>query len=283
MSVLALLTLVGCKHLDPAPEDAAGAADWLYANFDGAEPAAIADAVAKMHDDLDAGAMTEAIETTMDPLSVEAVAAVGRTAVESLSEADQAEVTDAQLDSGELARLSDQQGMLIVTVIGCPRDEVEALLAATNQDEIHGGYDAYDRRWDGDGADYFARTADRLTWTTDYTVSVVGSTYHATIEGGLRYVPATSGDDTFRFGDVVLGRAVLPEPGVFDTGEGYFRQDYQLDVLWERAPGETVHAFGVWRDLLVAGFHSSNPGFISLVSDRSVEADQEIEDLCAAD
>jgi hypothetical protein len=282
MYLFALLALVGCKHLDPAPADADGAVGWLYENYAVAEPAAIADAVGKIADDLDTDGMSDAIETTISTLSADGVASVGRSAVEALPEDEQDDVTDEQLDAGELVRLSDQQGMLIVSVIGCGRDDVETLLAATNQDELHGGYDAYDREWDGDGDAYFARETDTLAWTTDYTVTPVpGSTYHATIEGGLRYV-ASDGGDAFPFGDVVLGRAVLPEPGVFDAGEGYFRQDYQLDVLWERAPGETVHLFGVWRDLLVAGFHSSNEGFIGLVSDRSVQADEEIEALCAA-
>ena len=273
-----VVALLGCKHLDPVPEDADGAMAWVYENYATAEPADLADAVDKLHDALAAGSMTDALETTMTPLPATGVAAVGRTAAESLP--DPSTVTDADLDAGTYVRLADQQGMLIASVIHCPRDAVESILAATNQDEMHGGYDAYDREWDGDGAAYFAGDVYTLTWTTEYTVSVVGSTYHATFDGGLRHV-SSDGSDTFRFGDVVLGRAVLPEPGVFDKGDGYFRQDYQLDALWERSPGETVHLFGVWRDLLVAGFHSSNAAFISLVSDRSVKADQEIEAICS--
>jgi hypothetical protein len=273
-----LSSLLACAKKEATPEEADRGAGWLYQHYADGAPADLADAIATIHDDIDAGTMTDALETTLTNLEPDAVAAVGRTAVESLPDDEQADVTEDDLDAGTYVRLADQQGMFIVSVIDCDLVDVETILAATNQDEMHGGYDAYERTWTSDGDAYFAGETDTLTWTTDYTVSVIGSTYHATIQGGLRHL---SDDGSFRFGDVVLGRAVLPEPGVFDAGDGYFRQDYQLDMLWERAPGETIHAFALWRDLLVAGFHSSDPAFISLVSDRSVDADQEIEDLCS--
>lgn len=276
-----LAALLACAPLDPASAQVDGSAAWLYEHAADAEPAQLAEAVTLIADDIGAATMEEPLQTTMTSLSAEAVAAVGRTAVESLPEDEQAAITDADLDAGTYVRLADQQGMMVVTVIPCALDDVEALIASTEQDEIHGGYEAYERRWDGDGEAYFAGEADTLTWTTDYTVEPLpGSVYSATIEGGLRRA-RSDGGEAFPLGDVVIGRAVLPEPGVFEDGNGYFRQDYQLDALWERAPGETVHLFGVWRDLLVAGFHSSDEGFIGLVSDRSVEADEEIAALCA--
>lgn len=271
MRLISLLALAACKKAEPAPEDAEAAAKWLYEHYDDGESAAIGAAITVLHDDLDVGAMTDALQTTMTPLSADAVAAVGR-------DAGDVDADDPRVASGELVRLEDQQGLLIGSVIGCTLEDVEALLAAADQDEIHGGYDAYARDREGSGDAYFARETDRLEWTTDYTITPIpGSTYHATIHGGLRFVA----DPEFAYGDIVLGRASLPDPGVFESGSGYFRQDYQLDMLWERAPGETVHLFGLWRDLEVAGFHSSDAGFISLVSDRSVEADEEIAELCA--
>lgn len=277
-----LAALFACAPLDPASEQVDGSAAWLYEHAATAEPASLAAAVTLIAEDVGADSLAEPLQTTMTALSAEAVAAVGRTAVEGLPPEEQVNVSEADLDAGTYVRLADQQGMMIATVIPCGLDEVEALIASPDQDEIHGGYDAYERRWDDDGDAYFSGEADTLSWTTDYTVSVVGSTYSATIEGGLRRA-RSDGSEGFPFGDVVIGRAVLPEPGAFESGDGYFRQDYQLDALWERAPGETVHLFGVWRDLLVAGFHSSDEAFIGLVSDRSVEADEEIAALCAAE
>jgi hypothetical protein len=279
--MMLLIALTACKHVEPAPADTEGAAKWLYANYDEGDAAGIADAVDKISDDLDAGSISDAIETTMTPLSADAVATVDRVAVESLDEDAQADVTDDQLDSGEFVRLADQQGMLIVTVIHCSLADVEELLAMPDQNTLHGGYDAYERTWDADGDSYFAGETDRFTWSTDYTISTLGATYEANIHGGLRHVAAED-DDAFRFGDMVLGRAVLPEPATFTAGGDYFRQDYQLDLIWERAQGETVHLFGVWRDMELSGIKSSNGAYISVVSDRSVESDGEIEDACSA-
>ncbi len=276
LPICLILTVTACRKLDPVPEDADGAAAWLYRHQGDGEDADVAEALRNLRDALDLDAQEEPVEALLAALDADAVGAVGRVAVESLPEEEQAAIDDAALDAGTYVRLADQQGMIIASVIPCAVEDVVGIHVRLDQDEIHGGYDAYDRAYLTDADAFFAGDLDALAWRTDYTVSVIGSTYDATILGDLRWVDI----DGARMG---YGRAHLPEPGTFESGGGYFRQDYHLDLFYERAPGETVHVFGVWRDLKVAGFHSSNPAFIATVSSRFVESDEEIAALCAAE
>jgi hypothetical protein len=270
-----LLTASACRRLDDVPEDADGAAAWLYQHQHDGEPDDVGEALRNLRDALGLDALTEPLEGLILPLSSDAVAAVGRQAVESLPEADQALVTDQQIEDGTFVRLAEQQGMLIASTIPCSVEDTVAVHVRLDQDEIHGGYVSYERAYVTDAAAFSRGDRPDIAWSTDYVVNVVGSTYGANIQGQLRWVELPEG------GRLGFGRAHLPEPGVFTRGQGYFRQDYHLDLFYEVAPGQTVHVFGVWRDLKVAGFHSSNAAFIATTSKRFVESDAEIAEICA--
>lgn len=273
---LALLVATGaCRKLDQVPEDADGAAAWLYQHQPDGEADEVAEAITYLVDGLELDALEGSLEGLVAQLPAAAVSAVGRTAVESLPADEQAAVTDSQIEEGTYVRLAEHQGMVIASVIPCSVQDVVNTHVRRDQDEIHGGYDAYDRQWTTDGDAFTAGQADDLAWSTDYTVSVLGNTYDANIQGQIRWVDL---DDGTRVG---LGRAYLPAPGTFTKGGGYFRQDYHLDLFFERAPGETIHLFGVWRDLRVAGIHSSNAAFIATTSKRFAEADETIAARCS--
>src|SRR5690606_21513438 len=113
----------------------------------------------------------------------DAVAAVGRAAVESLPADEQDQVTEDDLDAGTWVVLSDQQGMLVASVVPCAVEDVVDVFVRTDQDVIHGGYDAYDRRYTSPVEDFDLDTP--LSWETHYTVSMLGSTYDARILGQL--------------------------------------------------------------------------------------------------
>jgi len=273
---LVALCALGCRKLDPVPADADGAAAWLYEHQEDGTPEEIDLATGNLVDALDLDALEEPFEGLLVPLDADAVAAVGREAVEALPEDEQADVDDDDLDAGTYVRLADQQGMITATVIPCDVEATAAVFVRVDQDVIHGGYDAYDRTWQTDGDAYLDGSADDLSWRTEYTVSVLGSTYDATILGQIRRVEPEEADA------VVVARAVLPEPGTFSRGGQYFRQDYHLDLFLPHGDGETLHVFAVWRDMNIGGIHSSNAAYISTVSARFVDSDEEIGALCSA-
>ena len=50
------------------------------------------------------------------------------------------------------------------------------------------------------------------------------------------------------YGPVIVSRGVLDEPAYFnDSDERGLFQDYQMEVYFERAPGETVPFYTIWE------------------------------------
>ena len=149
-SSIVWISATGCRQLDPLPEDADGAAAWLYRYQDSDADGEIADAMQQLSDALGLHEMEEATEGLLLPLDADAVATVGRTAVEALPEADQAGVTEEDLDAGTYVQLADQQGMVVASIIPCALQDTVEVFVRTDQDEIHGGYEAYDRQYTAD-------------------------------------------------------------------------------------------------------------------------------------
>jgi len=257
---LVCASLTSCS-VAPAPAGFEESSRWLFANGQESPVELVADAVLKVDAEigelvLERGELKAAVETK---LTLEDIAPVN------LPDNDP----------------SKAHGMVYVSKIGCTLDAFEAVQVATNQDEIHGGYDAYARVYDSDSAAYFARTTPFLTWNTDYTltVPVFGYQYKAAIRGGVRRL--TPGGE-FPFGSVVVGRAWLKRPAEYLTGadDSAFNQDYQLDLFYERAPGVTIHAFVVWRDMHYGDTGSDSDVFQTLVLNGSADADDRIEARC---
>ncbi len=260
----------GCRRLDPIPEDADGAAAWLYRYQDADAPQEIIDAIDVVVDAMAVPPDEGFVEGLLIPLDAETVEVVGQVAVGTLPEEEQGGVTDEDLDAGTYVVLADQQGMVVASIIPCSVQDVVEVFVRTDQDVIHGGYDEYERFYtsEADALD----VGGMLSWQTNYTVTVIGATYDATIEGQLRWIDE---DNTY-----AVARAHLPEPGVFSSGGRYFRQDYQLDLFAPTDDGQTVHVFAVWRDMNLLGFHSSNAAYIATVSDAFREGDEEIGEVC---
>lgn len=278
-AVVALSLLVvasACRRLDDIPEDVDGAAAWLYEHQSDGLPEAVFEALSNLRDGLPLEGLDGSHQGLLASLGPSAVAAVGRQAVEGLPEPEQLAITEEQIEDGTFVRLEDHQGMLIASVIPCTVEDVVGIHIRLDQDEIHGGYDEYERRYVTDFGAFERGERPDLAWSTDYqvTVSLLRSTYHANIQGGIRWVDLPDGA---RLG---LGRAHLPEPGVFTRGTGYFRQDYHLDLFFEVEPGKTAHVFSVWRDLRMGSTHSSNVAFIATTSSRFAQADETIAELC---
>lgn len=256
--VVSMLLACGCG-VDPAPAGIENVAKWTWVNYDAADDEAIADAIVKLHAETKNVPADEPVKGSLDVrLSAEDLAPVGLDGVNDPSKA---------------------RGLLAVTIIECPLAKLEPLVYALNQDEQHpDSYDAYKRTHTSDLATYQSREADTLTWTTELTatVSAIGSTtYSETLSGGVRWVPDTP------HGPVLLSRTWLTQPATFEEeGDDYFRQDYQIEIFYERAPGETVHVFGVWREMRMLGFDMDDDVLHSTQLGGFIDWDEQVEELC---
>ncbi|MFT6820292.1 MAG: hypothetical protein ACJATT_004117 [Myxococcota bacterium] len=265
-----LLLPFGCRKLDPIPQDADGAASWLYRNQDAEDTEEIIAAMDLVIDALAIDPEEEFVEGLLLPLDAASVEVVGRVAVETLPTEEQIAVTEEELEAGTYVVLEEQQGMVVASIIPCAVADVVGVVIRTDQDVVQGGYDVYDRAYTTD--ENALDNGEMLGWETNYTISALGATYDATILGQLRFL-----DEAKTY---AVARAYLPTPGEFTRGGRYFRQDYQLDLFAPTEDGQTIHVFAVWRDMNLGGFHSSNAAYIATVSNAFRDADVAIADVC---
>jgi hypothetical protein len=226
---LLAFVLVACARVEPPPAGAEESLHWLYEHAGEADDASLVAAISNFEAEL-GGNISPGFDA---PLSGPLL---------------QREIADTGLANDPSATF----GIVAATEVACPLARMEAMHVALDQNALHGGYDAYRREYNTVAADYFAKTP-LLGWDTQYTLTVAGITYTAKLKGTVRSVAA----DAARFpsGRVVVGRAWLKEPGVYAEGsDSYFRQDYQLDLLYERGAGRTVHVFAAWREMKMAFF-----------------------------
>jgi hypothetical protein len=234
-----ICALAACAPPPRPPADVDGLARWFYSEYDAASDRAVAEAVANLHAALRAGEIEAPEQGRLSPLPEAA-------------------------DPGRV------RGMLLVNLIRCPLAEVERLHTARDQRAIHPSFDRYERSYTSDPDAYFARRNPRLDWQNRYTVSLLGSSCEAEVEGGARFASGA-----------LLSRARLARPARFNNPDDYFRQDYQIQLFYERAPGEVVHLFAVWREMRFAGFSSDDDLFAALTLDSFARGDEEIEAHCA--
>lgn len=254
--VPALVALAGCG-VDPAPAGIDDLSRWLWLNYEAATDEDMAGAAVKLHaemkdmpaDDDDRGDLTR------------------------LSKAD---LELVGLEGNDPAKA---RGLFVATVIPCPLAKVEPLIYALNQDELHpDSYDAYKRTYTSDLGAYQSRAEPFLTWETEITATPVTVAYSEKLRGGVRWVPESP------HGPVLLSRTWLPSPATFpgeDPEDYFFRQDYQIEMYYERAPGETVHLFAVWREMKYGSFDTEGGSLANIQMDGFVDWDEAIAERCA--
>lgn len=163
-------------------------------------------------------------------------------------------------------------GLLSGGRIACDLAAVEKVVYALEQDEIFSGYTAYERTYTSDLDAYEAREVDTLGWHTTYSATVL-ATYTADIDAVLRWTAD---------GPVLIERAWLPSPAVFESGSDRFDQDYQLQVFWPVDDGTTGYLYGTWRELEYAGLTLEESGVQNLILDRLEDWADELEAGCTA-
>jgi hypothetical protein len=158
---------------------------------------------------------------------------------------------------------------------------VAEIFTHPDQAELYPGvYDTYQRDYGGDRDDWLAGDVDTLTWSLDYSASILGSTYSGQTEATLRRA-IPDGDAPFT--EAHLVRFFAPEPNVFEgDSEKSFEQDYQFEVYWSRADGQTLHAYGMWRQANWGfGFTSEDESVQRILLNNMANWDDDTEVICA--
>lgn len=255
----------GCASPEPAPADLDGLARFFFDQFEPADKdptivdIELQDGFAKLHEVVKGDELTEPRQGIL------------------------AKLTQAELDAAGLPDRdpSVPQGMFMANIIHCSLDDVERFLLEPDQLSLYPeGYAAYERRFDAGRPESFP------TWSATYTSGenpLVTNQFTATVRSGLRKVPAT---DDARFGRALVLRVVLPEPATFEqqSDDVEFSYDFQVETYHERAPGEIVHFYGMWRYMKLGILGESYDGlFVDQTIGGMIEWDQKTDALCAGE
>jgi len=179
------------------------------------------------------------------------------------------------------ANPADAQGMVVVTIMPCTLEEIEAIFIADNHAEIFPEvYDSYSREYTTSFDDYVDKKTNELEWLTTYKATLLGDRYTSKVTGEVRWIPEMDRKDG-PSGPALYVRSVLAEPAKFvgDSNKS-LSQDYQIDVYYEREPGRTVHMFADWREMNVGTFTTDDDMLINISLANFIEFDLEMAKHC---
>lgn len=262
---LAALVLTACAQPpSPAPEHLDANLRWWWVNGDALTDAELIDGASKL-------AVAGEAETRVKALKGQ----LGRLAKEDLKVVGLEDSNDP----------STARGMVMLNAFACSLDKLTAILVNPDQSALYPGvYDVYERTYTSDLGRFTEGTATTVGWDTNMKATYpIGDQYSALVHGRLRRVSASADDATN--GPMLISRVWLPSPGVFadKNSASYFKQDYQLELFWERAPGQVFHAYAMWRESKVGsvGWTTDDNNLMPLLLDKLVEWDDNTVKLCA--
>lgn len=253
-----LLLAGGCKAVEPAPEDLDGLFHWFWTNYDEASDADLLEAVANAHDAMSIGELDEVVDGSLSDFTRQEMDVVGMR-------------EDA--DPEELA------GLYLLNAFPCTVERLDEIVIAEDQmSQYDGAYDSYERTYTSDDAAYRDRSVNTLSFTSDIAADLMGP-YTQTVRGTARWVPAS---DDFPYGPAVVARYWMPEEAVFEADGTFFTQDYQLEVYYEREPGDLAHLYGLWRNMGFGNASTESETISRMILNALADWDDRTEELCAA-
>jgi len=212
-----------------------------------------------LHQAVDGDALAEIADGKVTPLTADEVVWLG---------------LDRQVEPAEAS------GIHMVSPLTCGLETVDDIVTALEQGEMYDTFDEYERQYTSDAADYHARSVPTLSWTVEYSVTVpLAGSYTANLDAGARWVPS-QGDTLSPFGPVLVTWSTLPEPAVFDTGDGVFDQDYRVEVYYEPESGKVVHTEALWRYMEAGVVSMSNEDIQRMVLNGFADWDEQTMVLC---
>ena len=247
-----LLLLLACRSIDPAPADLDGLAHYLWQNGELGDDATVAEAIENL--DAVVGAMEEREDGQLTRLSTE-----------------EADLVSPRGDFDP----ANAAGIFMANRFnGCTPEQLERVLIHAAQDEIREDtYQSYERVYLSDDAAFRDGSAERLGWKVDIAADIIGADYTEKLQGGIRRVETEVGPAWVQI-------TWMTEAAVFDNDSNYWNQDYQLEVYWQPENRETLHLYGMWRELQVFGFSSENQGVQGQVLNGLADWDDATAQLC---
>jgi hypothetical protein len=253
---MAWVLLSACRSVEPAPETLDGLFHTFWDGWSKADDEVVAANIELGHGFVDADAWTEPVFGTVSDLTPEQVEEFG-----------------IGLDPATAS------GMYSINMLPCAIDDLEPVLWAANQDELYTEvYEGYERTFTSDEQAYAAGTTDLITWTAEIQSELLGTNFTEHLIGGIHRTPASEASPR---GKLLVQRTVMDGPAEFENDSKSLNQDYQIEVYWERVPGETMHLYGIWRELdLGAGLTMENTEVQRIILNNFVKWDEKTVDNC---
>ena len=261
--MVAVLGATACAKPAPAPADLDGLARFLFDRWHPPDEdpaisdAELADALGKIHDVLGGDTLSEPVKGTM------------------------ANLTQAELDAVALSGHDPNtpQGMYIADIVHCTLEQIEEITLTPDQLSLYPeAYAAYSRVYVEGTPAYHPR------WATTYTSAenaLITNQFTATVQSGLRQVPDL-GPELSPHGRGLVSRIFLPEPATFEHEGAELTDDFQVETFTERAPGELVHFYGLWRYMRLGILGDSYDSlFIDQTTQALIDWDEKTDELCA--
>lgn len=262
LAIPCALLSTACLQPQEAPADLDGLARFFFDRFDpvGEDPAVsdieMQDAISKLHDVLGGADMGEDhTKSTMGKMTATELEVVGRD----------------DLDPAKAI------GLTVSGIVKCSLDRMQEIILEPDQLSLYPeAYESYERTYDDEDRAHID------TWRIDYRSNDdVPNQFNATVKSGLRFVPET---DDAEFGRVLVRRGFFPDRAVFDDDENAeFTHDFQIETYHERAPGEIVHFYGIWRWMRLGVLDISQATLMNLTLDGMADWDKKTDTLCAAE
>lgn len=266
--LLAALGLAACipgtEDLDPAPEDLDGLFRFFWDQYPEGADSQLVDAVRKL-----------------DPVIEGSTRAFDKPRKGLLTDLPQESLGKVQLEHSPIPQAADASGLFLVKTFPCTLDKLEKIVTALDQKaQFPDSYKAYARTYTTDSAAYFARSAPQLSWDvqTESENSITG-TFKEHIKGGIRRVEAQS-DGKSPTGPFLVQRTWLVKPAETSDADNNFKQDYQIEIYWERKPGEVVHAYGLWRQFDFSLVDNNDKSALDLMLNSLSDFDDDVAELC---
>lgn len=254
------LVLAGCKKVEAAPKELDDLFHWFWSEFDEGSDEQLAEGLRNLHDVVDGDSLDEVMDGSISKLSD--------------GEANTVDVRNA--DGSKAA------GIFLVRPFACKMGRLEKILYDLDQDELYpGSYDRYDRDYVSDLGAYKSREDTNIDWETDYTATLLGASFDARVDGGLRRVAKIDGDQS-PYGAFIVARAWMPRPADFENKNKSLDQDYQIEIFW-RQGGRMLHAYGMWREAdFGSGYSTNDEGVQRILLNNLSKWDDQTEENCAA-
>jgi len=255
---IALLTMTGCKKVEPAPEDLDSLMQWFWENYEADDPAVLVEAVDNLHLEIGGDTFEDLEDGSLTSLSAEA--------------ADGLPISPAP-------DVAEARGFYLLNTFPCTLKTLESILYDLDQGSMYDdAYVTYRRSYLTDLDAYLDRQEDSLGWEVELTGDLLGADFTEWLQGGLRYLPDTGQ------GPALMARTFMTKPSAFEEGSNkVFDQDYQIEVFYERSPGEIMHAYGLWRTMdMGGGITMEDDAAVRIILNNLADWDDRTAELCEA-